>query len=502
LSDLLKKRGKLAPADIRRLLADTASALGYAHRNGVVHRDIKPDNIMFDEGGRAVVTDFGIAKAGTGTRLTGTGMAIGTPYYMSPEQVRAQALDGRSDIYSLGIVAYQCLTGMVPFDGEDAFSIGYKHITEPLPEPALRTAEEVRLFGIVRKMTAKAPEDRYQTAEELLAVLEGRPFTAVAEQATVALQSAPTAVISSTPALARASTPTTPIPKVGPKAAPAKKKRRGGLLVGLFLVVLLGGGGGGAYYYFVELGGDRFPAILPRPRGIVPGTTGGEALPFLADSQVADSQVPAGTVAAASDSAAAVAQQPAQPLPSTGRLILQGLPARARVTIDGREIDRDTLTLEPGSKRVVVSAPGYEQFSATVAVARGADTTLVVRMRRAQPEPVQRSARPEPADYCAAPGPDYNRDHACYDAPPRALAAPLVPIDDRIQGTPSPAILWVLVSADGRPLKVEVAEPSDQAVFTQYARGFALTLLYNPAQKNGRPVEGWVQMRFVPQRSP
>lgn len=502
LSDVLRKRGKLPPAEIRKLLAETASALGYAHQNGVVHRDIKPDNIMFDEGGRAVVTDFGIAKAGTGTQLTGTGMVVGTPHYMSPEQVRAQPLDGRSDIYSLGIVAYQCLVGSVPFDGEDAFSIGYKHISEPLPEPELKTADEVRLFGIIRRMTAKAPEDRYQSAEELLAAIEGRPFRTPTQQATVALQSAPTTVIPSVTELARPSTPTTPMPQVGPVRVAEKKKRRGGLLVGLFFLLLVGGGGGGAYYYFVELGGEWPLAIGQRPGSVEPpGIEKGPPLvpgdsELISDSLLADSlQTPA-------DSATAVVEEPAQALPPTGRLILQGLPPRAKVTIDGRQVEGDTFTLDPGSKRVVVNAPGYQQFSATVAVARGADTTLVVRMRRAQPERVREPALPRPADYCSEPGPDYNRDNSCYDALPKALAPPLVPIDERFQEEPSPAILWVLVSADGRALSVQVAEPSDNPLFTQRARGFALQLRYNPAQKDGRPVEGWVQIRFLPQRNP
>src|SRR5215213_7739514 len=102
-------------------------SLCYAAQRGIVHRDIKPDNIMFDEFGQCLLTDFGIAKAASGQKLTGTGMSIGTPHYMSPEQARAQAIDGRSDIYSLGVVAYQCLSGTVPYDGEDSFSIGYKH---------------------------------------------------------------------------------------------------------------------------------------------------------------------------------------------------------------------------------------------------------------------------------------------------------------------------------------------------------------------------------------
>src|SRR5436309_930514 len=104
LASVLAARGSLPPAEIRQILVQVARALAYAHKSGIVHRDIKPDNIMFDEHGQAVVTDFGIAKAATGGKLTGTGMSIGTPHYMSPEQARAQALDGRSDIYSLGVV--------------------------------------------------------------------------------------------------------------------------------------------------------------------------------------------------------------------------------------------------------------------------------------------------------------------------------------------------------------------------------------------------------------
>ena len=162
LSSVIETRGALPVPEIKRMLTEAGRALGFAHKHGIVHRDIKPDNIMFDELGQAIVADFGIAKAQSGAKLTGTGMSIGTPHYMSPEQARAQNLDGRSDIYSLGVVGYQCLTGHVPFDGEDSFSIGYKHIMEELPTPPLDTADQRGLFTVVQKMMAKKPDDRFQ----------------------------------------------------------------------------------------------------------------------------------------------------------------------------------------------------------------------------------------------------------------------------------------------------------------------------------------------------
>ncbi|HEX4632261.1 MAG TPA: protein kinase, partial [Gemmatimonadales bacterium] len=191
LSAVLSQRGALPPADIRRVLTEVGRALGYAHKSNIVHRDVKPDNIMFDDLGQAVVTDFGIAKAASGGKLTGTGMAIGTPHYMSPEQARAQPLDGRSDIYSLGVVAYVCLTGAVPFDGEDSFSIGYKHIMEALPTPELKTDEHRHIFEIVKKMMAKVPEERFQSAEQMVEAVEagGYVATGISTAATRAMPS-------------------------------------------------------------------------------------------------------------------------------------------------------------------------------------------------------------------------------------------------------------------------------------------------------------------------
>ena len=177
VSDRLRAKGRLAAGDTRQILIETAAALGYAHRRGVVHRDVKPDNLRHDEDGRCVVTDFGIARSAGATRLTTTGMSVGTPKYMSPEQARAKDVDGRSDIYSLGIVGYECLTGSPPFDAGDALGTLMKHIQSPLPRPLLESDEDRALFAVIERMLAKHPEDRFTDADELIAALGGREVT-------------------------------------------------------------------------------------------------------------------------------------------------------------------------------------------------------------------------------------------------------------------------------------------------------------------------------------
>jgi serine/threonine protein kinase len=174
LADRLRKKGRISAEETRQVIIETASALGYAHKRGVVHRDVKPDNLRHDEDGRCVVTDFGIARSAGSTRLTTTGMSVGTPKYMSPEQARAKDVDGRSDIYSLGIVAYECIAGFPPFDAGDALGTLMKHIQSPLPRPTLENEQDEALYAIVERMLAKHPEDRYRDADDLIAALGGR----------------------------------------------------------------------------------------------------------------------------------------------------------------------------------------------------------------------------------------------------------------------------------------------------------------------------------------
>jgi len=169
--------GPLPITEARRILRETASALAVAHKTGLVHRDIKPDNIMLEgEESRVVVMDFGIAKAlASGeTGLTGTGMIVGTPHYMSPEQAMgSKEVDARSDVYALGVVAYQMLTGRLPFEGETAQEVLVQHITgEAAPADSLRPDVPDDLLDAVERCLRKDPAARFASAEELLRSLE------------------------------------------------------------------------------------------------------------------------------------------------------------------------------------------------------------------------------------------------------------------------------------------------------------------------------------------
>jgi serine/threonine-protein kinase len=168
LGGLLEARPLRAVDEVRRILAEVADALAYAHLRGVIHRDIKPDNILLEsEGGRSMVTDFGIARAMEGgARLTQTGIAVGTPTYMSPEQaVGDRQVDGRSDIYSLGVVGYQMLTGRVPFTASNSMALLLKHVSErPVPILDLRPETPRALADAVERAMAKSVEARWATA--------------------------------------------------------------------------------------------------------------------------------------------------------------------------------------------------------------------------------------------------------------------------------------------------------------------------------------------------
>jgi serine/threonine-protein kinase len=176
----IKRRGQLPVEEVRRIMKETADALSAAHALGVIHRDIKPDNILLEgTRGRVMVTDFGIAKAlssSSGATLTGAGVAIGTPAFMSPEQAAGEReIDGRSDIYSLGIVAYQMLTAELPFQAPTVAGILMKQITEPAPDIGARRPDAPEDLALaVARCLEKDPENRWPTADALRRSLESR----------------------------------------------------------------------------------------------------------------------------------------------------------------------------------------------------------------------------------------------------------------------------------------------------------------------------------------
>lgn len=162
-------RDGIGEREVLRIIAGVGRALGYAHQRGFVHRDVAPGNVLFDVNGSPVLTDFGIARAVSKTsRITNAGVSVGTSHYMSPEQARGGDVDGRSDLYSLGAVTFEALTGHAPYEGDDGFAIAYAHVFEPIP----RLPQQLQHWqALIDRAMAKDPAQRFQNADEFLAAL-------------------------------------------------------------------------------------------------------------------------------------------------------------------------------------------------------------------------------------------------------------------------------------------------------------------------------------------
>lgn len=247
-----------------RVVREIADALAYVHDNGYVHRDVKSDNILLRRDGSAAITDFGIARANDGSaRTTRAGTVIGTPHYMSPEQARGQAIDGRADLYSLGIVLHELLTGSVPYQAEDSVAVGIRHVSDPLPRlpPGLQSIQP-----LLDRLLAKEPAARFQNGREVCAAIN-------ALQASTVRPLPPNAVAAprdADPALAvneRAQPALGAMDELGrdglidrpaPRAGTRERKRTAMLPAGAWIIViplLLAG--------IAWLGQDRLRALLP-----------------------------------------------------------------------------------------------------------------------------------------------------------------------------------------------------------------------------------------------
>lgn len=355
LADRLEVMTVLPEPLLLRMGIDVASALGYAHREGVIHRDIKVDNILFDDHGNAVVADFGIARAVTGyVGQTSTGMVVGTPQYFSPEQARALPLDGRADIYSLGVTLFRAATGRLPFEGDDWYDIARQHVEDRPPKPRNSNASLSReTERIILKCIAKDPDDRFasgeQLAEELTSALE-----ALGESTTVKRASLP-------PAITTASPPWLPVTRFG---------RRRALPLAIAAVVLVGAGSA-----FALLRDDE--STSGRPGGSAAGSVAPTVPP------PADSQPVAGTPGTN------VPALPAPPVRPESLLVRPALvvrgPSNATLSVDGRRVGTGEWrsdALSPGRHRLRATVPALPgcptaEATETVTLAEGSRTVTL-----------------------------------------------------------------------------------------------------------------------------
>jgi eukaryotic-like serine/threonine-protein kinase len=260
LREIVQNNGPFSARRTAEVGAEIAGALEFAHRNGVVHRDVKPGNVLLTADGDVKVTDFGIARAGAGEELTQTGAVMGTAAYFSPEQAQGLPVDGRSDVYSLGVVLYEMATGVPPFTGESPVAVAYKHVREDPKRPrSIASDLPPDLERIILTAMSKDPDSRYQTADELrndlLRFLRGQPPLGAPVTGVIVAPAADADPTAAVPAartqVAQAMAPT----PVEDHAAEKRRKRRGAIVAGLLGAILVaaiiiglvafGGGGGG-----------------------------------------------------------------------------------------------------------------------------------------------------------------------------------------------------------------------------------------------------------------
>ncbi|MFB3923182.1 MAG: protein kinase [Terriglobia bacterium] len=429
LQDLVEQQTVLPVETIIPMYEQVCSALDHAHSHKIVHRDIKPANIMILDSGLVKVTDFGIAKM-MSTGMTQAGQILGTPNYMSPEQVKGRQIDGRSDIFALGVVLYELVTGEKPFGGQNITTVIYKIINEnPIPPRELDATIHPGLSYVIQKALAKNPDERYQTCKELAEDLKNYKQLGgmQAPSATVIVRVPP--VASSRADAARAA-PVAPTPSpvvqeyhpsrpLSVQVIPPTKPRGEGTspLVWVFLTLLAVGVVGGGYYLLSHKPGTTETATqqaAPQPSTSQPaegqptqgasGSESGIATEVIGGTTTTDATAPAPAPTAGSGTSASSpanlapagpahetpeAVKPAQPstgaakpaAPKIGRLLVTSNMEGARITIDDRSepawVTPYTIPdLPSGTHSVVVSKAGYGNFVQSVTIEGGRTSTL------------------------------------------------------------------------------------------------------------------------------
>lgn len=327
LADAMKKGERSSLDRVCEIGQQIADALGYAHRNGVIHRDIKPANILLTSrqaygAERARITDFGVAKLTEG-QITTTGQLLGTPSFMPPEQFTGQPIDGRTDLFSLGVILYWMATGEQPFSGETMATVSYKIVhTDPIPPSKLNPAMHILMESVILKCLAKNPADRYQTGEELAqALAELRTNTKTLGLGTAPpppmLEDKSDETLVSTPGLGtkNPSVPpaaAVPPPPPMPQAAP-QKKRTALVLAAVALFAIAGAATG-----YILLQHRNHPATQPPPAAATMATSQAEPVPAATATSQPEQPPPVIPATPAAPQTAPAATQNAAPKPSPG----------------------------------------------------------------------------------------------------------------------------------------------------------------------------------------
>jgi serine/threonine-protein kinase len=266
LKDLVRRRGGLTEQEVLAYGRQALHALRFAHRNGIVHRDVKPHNMMVDTDGRLKIADFGIARAAADadSGLTEAGSIVGTAQYLSPEQAQGMHVAAPSDLYSLGVVMFEMATGRVPFDGESPVNVALKHVKDPMPAPsAFKPDISPALESIIRHAMEKDPALRYASADEMLADLDRAREGSQTQAMTAVMGAAATQVTPITPAASRAyETPVAPEPAWPEDEEDDEQRSPWRWLLPLLVVLTLLGAA--AFFLFMP-SGEPVPDVVGRP---------------------------------------------------------------------------------------------------------------------------------------------------------------------------------------------------------------------------------------------
>jgi serine/threonine protein kinase len=392
LDAIIEQQGALPIPVVTRILAAAAAALAHAHEHQIVHRDIKGANILVELDGRPLVSDFGIARAMTENSLTASGMVIGTPNFMSPEQCGGLKVGPQSDQYSLAILGFQMLTGQLPFEADSIMGIIQHHYMTPPPDIlAVREGVPRELLDVLYKALAKKPEDRFPSTHDMTEALEAIPQTAEERRESLALlkllshgDTVPKVRTGSLPPLSLTASisglSTAPSPAAKTELIQAPKKGKGGLVAAIVAALIIAGGGGGAYWKLV-MDKPAPPSDTTTPPAAAPAGAPTMTTPITTADQPAAAQP---ETSKRPERQRPAAQQPA-PAPAvtptaTGTLLIRATPSTAQVVVDGETwgLGGGQRTVRAGTYSVRVSADGCEAVTRSVTVEPGGSARLPV----------------------------------------------------------------------------------------------------------------------------